>query len=207
MNLLTISVCVVLWGYGLRLLTRSGLRSFRFLLGCAGLFFFLTWTFSTYLALACAKCTYTLAGAFGALSRTFSFHITYEMLYIPVQSGAVTFPMSLEYSGAAELASYLVLLAFFPVYRRMERLVLALAGGAYIMAASVLRLILMAEVVHFWGTGAYVPARFFIGPVLSCVCNISLYYLVFTKGQVARIAVGDFSYRLDRTEGERNAVL
>lgn len=200
MKLLAVGAFLLLWRCALRLLNRTGLFTWHFLTGFGGLYFLLQWAVGTRLTRAWENGVYALAGAFGRLSHTFVFESSYAILYIPVQGGAVTLPVSSEYAGVAEVIVYLSLLAFYSVYTRRERWLLGVAGCAYIAAAGALRLILMAETVHRFGAGAYYAAQFCVGPVFFCIYSVTLYYWVFTRGQVMRITVGYFPYRADKGE-------
>ncbi len=197
MKLLTGGAALLLWWYLLRLLKRANLNAWRYFAGVAGVLLFLLLFLRPLLSQLCTACVCTLARLVGQMSHTFTVHPQYGVLYIPTAKGAVTLLVNFECSGVAELGGYLSLLSFYPVYSCWERWGAGLAGGVYILVANGMRLVLIAELVHFLGPGVYYVAHVFIGRIFFYGCSTALYYVVFTRGQVARMKVGTFPYRLE----------
>lgn len=196
MNFLVIGIALLLWGYVLGLLARAGLLAWRFLLGCGGIFLFFMLCLRPLATGICVQWVCALAGVIGEWTHTFSSYVQYGVLYIPAKGGALTLLVNFECSGAIEISGYLSLLAFYTVYDYLERGILGVAGAAYLLAADVLRLTLIAEIVRFFGIGAYYAAHIFVGRLLFYMCSILLYYYVFTQRQVTRVKIGNFSYHL-----------
>lgn len=195
MKLLIVAALLAGWGYLLRLLARAELTAWRFLTGCGGLFLLLMLFLRPLLSEVCVRCVCLWAGIIGGLTHTFSAYVPYGILCVQAGTGAFTLMVDLECSGMIEVAGYLSLLAFYRTYDLWERWLLGILGAVYLLGADVIRLTVIAWMVHFLGAGAYYAAHLFVGRILFYLFSTVLYYRVFTMGQVARIKLGSFSYR------------
>lgn len=192
MRLVAVGLLLPLWLYLLLRLARAGLTAWRFLLGCAGIFCFLALFVCPPLTDAYISAVCALARLVGG--RVFSFYDQYGILLVPVESGSLILPVDSVCYGLIGIAGYLSLLSFYGVYSLLERCVLAVVGGVCVWAADCVQLLLSVELTRLLGAGVYELGRGIIGRVVFVLLNAALYYYVFTKGQVARMKIGGFSY-------------
>lgn len=68
-------------------------------------------------------------------------------------------------------------------------------GLPCIYLSNVIRLIVTATIVHYFGIGSLVWAHVIIGRVIFYGLTIMLYYMVFTRVQVNNMRVGKFSFK------------
>ena len=106
----------------------------------------------------------------------------------------MTLLIDFECSGIIEIMAFLSLLIFFNVYNWSEKLMIGIGGFCYIMLCNVLRIVMICFAVHFWGMGAYYVFHTFIGRIFFYVLSVYLYFYVFTKPQIVKMKVGNFSY-------------
>jgi len=94
------------------------------------------------------------------------------------------FMIDYECSGLIESAAFLGLIAFYPIYSRQHRVILAILGLIWLFVANIVRLSLVAIMIHFFGDRVFYLAHAILGRLLFYSLAIILYYLVFTKGQL-----------------------
>lgn len=109
----------------------------------------------------------------------------------------MTLKIDFECSGIVEIMAFVSLLAFFDVYRRSERLIVGAIGVLAIVFANVVRIILIAEIIHIGGTQWYYIAHSLVGRIVFYAFTVVLYFYVFTKPQIVRMKVGRFAYERD----------
>jgi len=187
----------ILWILLLRAVNKAELPFWRFLIGSVGMFLLLFFLAQPILTVPLSRCVAAIAGVVGDLTNTFSPYFRYGVLFIETEGGAMTLQVDFECSGIVEITAYLSLLAFFRVYTRNERVVLAIAGTGAIVLANVLRIIVICEMIHFGGTGVYYVAHSLVGRLLFYTLSVLLYFYVFTKPQIVRMKVGNFKYGND----------
>lgn len=190
-------LCLVfglVWLWLLRVMTKAELHFWRFLTGSAGLFLLLFFLIQPVLTVPLSRCVAAIAGVFGNLTGTFSPYFRYGVLFIETMEGAMTLQIDFECSGIVEIMAYLSLLAFFRVYTRNERVILAILGTIGIILANVIRIIVICEMIHFGGTGLYYIAHSLVGRLVFYTLSVLLYFYVFTKPQIIRMKVGSFKY-------------
>lgn len=66
-----------------------------------------------------------------------------------------------------------------------------------IVLANVVRIILIAEIIHIGGTQWYYIAHSLVGRIVFYAFTVVLYFYVFTKPQIVRMKVGRFAYERD----------
>lgn len=187
-------VFLIGWLLLLRVLIKAELYFWRFLVGSAGLFLLLFFTIQPVMTVPLSRCVAAVAGVVGNLTNTFSPYFRYGVLFIETAGGAMTLQIDFECSGIVEIIAYLSLLAFFRVYTRNERVVLAIVGTGGIILANVLRIIVICEMIHFGGTEIYYVAHSLVGRLVFYILSVLLYFYVFTKPQIVRMKVGSFKY-------------
>lgn len=197
MTLIVPALLIVPWLYILNALERSGLKSWRFLVGSVGLFILLMFLVRPWATQPLAQTVAAIAGLFGKLTGTFEAYFKYGVIFVDSAAGAMTLKIDFECSGIIEIMAFVSLLTFFGVYSRAERLIVGAVGSVAIVLANVLRIIVIAEIIHFGGTNCYYAAHSLVGRLLFYTLTVVLYFYVFTKPQIVRMKVGRFSYERD----------
>lgn len=185
---------IVLWLYLLHAMKRAQLGAWRFFVGCIGLFLFLMVFIRPYVTEPLARCVCALSGVVGSFTDTFAAYFKYGIIYVPSGAESITLMVDFECSGVIEIMVYISLLIFFDVYSRVEKIIVGIGGVACLMLCNALRIVIIAEMVHFFGVDAYYAAHAFVGRIFFYLCSIILYFYVFTKPQVVRMKVGSFAY-------------
>lgn len=188
---------VAAWLYILHALRRAGLKFWRFLVGSIGLFIILMLAVRPWAMQPLAQAVAAIAGLPGRLTGTFEAYFKYAVIFVDSAAGAITLKIDFECSGIVEIMAFVSLLAFFEVYSRSERLIVGMFGSIAIMLANALRIIVIAEMIHFGGPNLYYVAHSLVGRLVFYVFTVALYFYVFTKPQVVRMKVGRFTYERD----------
>ena len=194
MNWIFVAVVVIAWIYILNVLDRAKLEFWRYMAGSMGLFIIMMITLRELLTLPLARCVAAMAGIVGNLTDTFVAYFKYGIIFIETNAGSMTLQIDMECSGVIEIMAFLSLLIFFRVYNRYERIIVGVLGTAYVMVCNALRIALICEAVHFFGTDAYFIAHTFVGRIFFYVLTVILYFYVFTKSHIIKMKVGNFSY-------------
>ena len=71
-------------------------------------------------------------------------------------------------------------------------------GTFYIILANALRIIAICVIIYVFGMPSYYVAHTFVGRILFYGLSVLLYFFVFTKTQIIRQKVGDFTYGTDK---------
>ncbi len=185
------------WLYLLHVLKRAELKFWRFLAGSVGLFIILMLFVRPWATQPLAQTVAAIAGLPGRLTGTFEAYFKYGVLFVDSAAGAMTLRIDFECSGIVEIMAFVSLLAFFEVYNRSERLLVGIFGSAAIILVNVIRIILIAEIIHFGGAGYYYVAHSLIGRLVFYALTVALYFYIFTKPQIVRMRVGTFTYERD----------
>ena len=188
---------IAVWLYILHALNRAELNFWRFLVGSIGLFIILMFYVRPWATQPLAQTVAAIAGLPGQLTDTFEAYFKYGVLFVDSAAGSMTLKIDFECSGIVEIMAFISLLAFFHVYTRPERVMVGVLGSLGIVLANALRIILIAEVIHFGGPGMYYVAHSLFGRLLFYALTVALYFYVFTKPQVVRMHVGRFTYDHD----------
>ncbi len=185
---------IIVWIYVLRLLTRAQLHFWKFMVGSLGLFIFLMVLVRPIMTQPLARVVAAFAGVVGNLTNTFTAYFKYGILFIESATGTMTLQIDFECSGIIEIIAFLSLLAFFRVYERNERLLVGIAGVVFIILANALRIIIICEMIHFFGVEMYSLAHTVVGRLVFYALSVCLYFYVFTKPHIVRMKVGTFTY-------------
>ena len=187
-------ILILVWLHILHIQKCSSLHFWYFLTGSLGLFVFLMVLVRPILVQPLSRCVAAIAGIFGSLTGTFTAFFKYGILFIDSASGAITLQIDFECSGIIEIIAFLSLLLFFEVYTTQEKIVISILGTLGIIAANVLRIIVICELMYFFGMDAYYISHALVGRFVFYALSVLLYFYVFTKPQIVRIQVGKFSY-------------
>lgn len=182
------------WLYALHALKRADLRFWRFLVGAIGLFVLLMLYVRPWATQPLAQAVAAIAGLPGSLTGTFESYFKYGVVFVDSAAGSMTLKIDFECSGIVEIMAFVSLLAFFAVYTKPERVMVGVLGTLAIIMANVVRIILIAEIIHFMGPESYYAAHSLFGRILFYGLTVALYFYVFTKPQIVRMLVGRFAY-------------
>ncbi len=185
---------IVIWLYILSVLKRARLHAWEFVWGSLGLFVIMMLTIQPVLTMPLARCVAAMAGIVGDITGTFTAYFKYGIIFIHTGVTSTTLLIDFECSGIIEIMAFISLLAFFNVYNISEKIMIGIGGFCYIMLCNTLRIIIICVAVHFGGMDVYYIVHTFIGRIFFYVLSVALYFYVFTKPQIIKMKVGNFSY-------------
>lgn len=176
----------IVWLYALSVLRRVQLPAYFFIVGSVGLFFILITLSDPYWVWFFTHAVITAISGLGAVTGMCQVMAQYGIVHIISTNATTLMTIDYECSGIIETMAFLALIAFFPTYRRRERVFYAVFGIVWIYLDNVLRISLVVILVHFFGPGSFFLAHTIIGRLVFYVLVIILYYNVFTYSQMAR---------------------
>lgn len=194
MQLVVLALVVAAWLFVLRTLERAKLSFWHYIVGAVGLFVIMMVFLRPVVTEPLARVVTSLAGLVGRATGTFEAYFRYSVIYVPTPNSSITLQIDLECSGVIESMAFVSLLAFYRVYSPYERVGVGAAGLAILIAANALRIVVICEIVHFFGVGAYSVAHTYIGRLLFYAITVALYFYVFTKPQIESMRVGEVNY-------------
>lgn len=187
-------VALLLWIYLLSALKRGKLDFWYFMAGSVGMFIFYMILLEPVLLVPLQQAVAAVAGILGEATGMFETYFKQGIVFVPCDTGAISMYIDYECSGIIEIGAYLSLLFFFSVYSIQEKVVYSILGSLSIFAANVLRIFVIASLIHVYGSDIYFVAHTIIGRLLFYGFTIALYFYVFTKGQIKRQRIGKFHY-------------
>lgn len=159
------------------------------------MFVFAFTIFEPILTAPLAKLVCYLTGAMGRLLGMFSAYASYGILFIEEsEGGPVSLYVDFECAGLVEILVFLSLLTFFQAYKWREKIIVGILGIAAILAANILRLMIICIMIHFMGNEVYYLAHTIVGRMVFYLFTIMLYFYVFTRRQIKHQRVGEFDY-------------
>lgn len=193
-KIILLVLLVAVWIYVLTVLDRTKLTFWFFLTGSVGTFLLSMLLLEPYLVPVLQKSVSAAAGLLGDLTHLYDSYFSTGVLFVRHGAGSLSLYVDFECSGVIEILAYLSLLWFFPVYRVEEKVVHSFGGVLAIYTANVVRIFLIAGMVHIWGMDMYWLAHSVVGRLFFYACTIVIYFYVFTRTQVVRQKVGAFRY-------------
>ncbi len=189
---------LAVWLFFLRVLNKSKLNFWHFLVGSAGAFILMLLFLQPVLTQPLARIVALLAGLPGKIGDIYSAHYKYGVIFIESAAGAISLKIDFECSGIIEILAYLSLLIFYRVYTVYERVYVGVLGVVAIVLANALRITVISLMIYFGGVDMYHIAHTFIGRFVFYGLSVILYFYVFTKPQIIKQKVGSFQYDGDK---------
>jgi exosortase family protein XrtG len=184
----------IIWAYSIWVLSRTGLHFFKFCLGSVGLFFFLMIWVQPIVTAPLSMAVSAVAGVLGNLTNMFDSYYKYSILFIPKNTASVSLTIDYECSGVIEIMAYSCMLWFFPLYNTIEKLIVNCIGIAVIFGANILRIFIICTLIYFYGNDIFYFAHTIFGRIIFYAISIILYFYTFTRSQIIRQKVGNFTY-------------
>lgn len=186
-------ILLILWLYALHVLKKTKLDFFRFLVGAAGMFFFLLFYAFNTLLVPFSYLVTSISGFIGRLTGCFDVYSSYGILAIQGKD-IVNVYIDFECSGILEIITYISMIMFFPAYQLYEKIIHQVLGTLYILGANVLRLSFIGIVTYYTGMEYYYLTHAIIARLLFLVLIMALYFYTFTRTQILKQKVGKFDY-------------
>ncbi len=186
-------ILIVLWIYALTVLKRGKLGFYYFILGSVG-------TFLVLLGLVPYVKDYFIRGFVWGLSFVgnatgmYESYAQYGMFFINHNSTVMSLYVDLECSGIIEMMVFISLLAFFPVYKPLEKIKTGIVGLVCICIFNFIRIFTIIAMIFVFGSPVYSLAHAIVGRIVFYVLTLMLYFNVFTKRQIIKQKVGKFDY-------------
>lgn len=167
---------------------------FLFIVGSAGLFGFLMFLGLGAIETLLEQAVTAVLSLVGSITGIFAANADYSMITVYHRNNALTFFVDYECSGYIEMLVYACLLAFFPLYSSMEKLIYSLGGLLYIFLANVGRVFLICGITKIFGSTLFFFSHTIFARLLFFALMVILYYFVFTRPHIKRQKVGNMSY-------------
>ncbi len=198
-----IAVCF-LWIALLIILKRAKLKGWYTIIGVIGLFVISIVVLMPVLMEPLSQFVAAIAGLVGRITGTFESYFKYGIIFIETVKGEyITLRIDFECSGIIEILLYISWIFFFSVFTNYQKIVMSVVGFLYIIFINSVRIIIICEVIHFGGNGAYSIAHNIIGKVFFYVFIVLFYFYVFTRQQVLSMRLGGFGYSSDKTNADK----
>lgn len=183
-----------LWLFLLRVLDKSKLNFWRYLIGSAGAFILMLVFLQLLVLEPLSRIVALLASLPGKLAGIYSSHYKYGVIFVDTAIGAVSLKIDFECSGIIEIMAYVSLLLFYRVYTVYERICVGVIGVVALVLANALRITVICLMIYFGGVDVYFIAHSIVGRIVFYALSILLYFYVFTKPQIIKQRVGSFRY-------------
>lgn len=183
-----------LWLFLLRVLDKSKLNFWRYLIGSAGAFILMLVFLQPLVLEPLSRIVALLASLPGKLAGIYSSHYKYGVIFVDTAIGAVSLKIDFECSGIIEIMAYVSLLLFYRVYTVYERICVGVIGVVALVLANALRITVICVMIYFGGVDVYFIAHSIVGRIVFYALSILLYFYVFTKPQIIKQRVGSFRY-------------
>lgn len=191
-------IVFLLWLILIRILRKSGLKFWKFLVGALGLFLILFIFVQPLITSYLSQIVALIASFPGKALGFFEAYYRYGTIFVDSADGAMTLQIDLECSGIIEIMAFASLLSFFDVYSIYERVVVGVMGTIAIVISNALRICIICMMIHWKGSGIYYIAHTIVGRMVFYALSIILYFYVFTKPQIIKQKVGKFKYESDK---------
>ena len=168
-------ILFVLWVYALTVLKRGKLGFYYFLVGSVGTFFVLL-NFMPYVKDYFIYGFVWVLGGIGDITGMYESYAQYGMFFINHNDKVMS------------------LLAFFPAYKPLRKIITGIVGVLYICVFNFIRIYTIIWMIFCFGTPVYSLAHAIVGRIVFYVLTLCLYFYVFTRHQVIGQKVGKFSY-------------
>lgn len=183
-----------LWLFLLRVLDKSKLNFWRYLIGSAGAFILMLVFLQPLVLEPLSRIVALLASLPGKFAGIYSSHYKYGVIFVDTAIGAVSLKIDFECSGIIEIMAYASLLLFYRVYTVYERICVGVIGVVALVLANALRITVICLMIYFGGVDVYFIAHSIVGRIVFYALSILLYFYVFTKPQIIKQRVGSFRY-------------
>ena len=186
-------ILLIVWLYAVYILRKAKLDFFKFLVGSAGMFFFLLFYASNTLMVPFSYFVTSVSGYIGKLFGFFEVYSQYGILAIEGKD-VVNIYIDFECSGILEIITYISMVMFFPAYQMYEKIIVQICGILFILFANVFRLTFIGITTYFFGMEYYYLFHSVIARLLFLVVIMALYFYTFTRKQILKQKVGKFNY-------------
>lgn len=179
------------WLVILRVFKKNELHFFYFLAGSVGLF-----SIMLYLGNGTAqdRLIDVLSGILAQAAPYVPFievFPQYGMINVRHGPECISFFVDYECSGFVEMLVFITLTWFYPIYSSLSRALLSIAGVAYIIAANIVRILMICFCIALYGVDSLFLAHAVLGRLVFFILVLLLYYNVFTKPHIRYQKVGE----------------
>ena len=107
------------------------------------------------------------------------------VLVVTQRIGWTILQIGVESSGLLEMVVFASLVAFYPGWSASQRFVRGAAGLLLTWGANILRMVIIAGMLHFFGKEALVLAHTFIGKLVFFVLTLAIYWATLTAPSIS----------------------
>ena len=193
-----------LWVGSLLFFRRYRIWLFYYLVGVVGAAYLLVWLshmldLETQIAYTTGYSVHWLSNFLGVPTRIFERAPDVLLVLVVVQKingtlGWTMLKIGVESSGLLELCVLFSLILFYPGWSWKRRLTSIGLGAVISWSANVVRLLLIVNLLHFFGKDALVLAHTYVGKIFFFAATVLLYWFLIT-----RPVLGDLEKRYQTT--------
>ena len=180
--------------YLLSVFKRGKLEFARFAVGTVGLFLTLFFWLNNIVTPILARFVACGSGIVGELTGMYQAYPENSLLFISHKGETISLYIDYECAGFVEMAIYISLLVFFPLYKWYDKIMYGVLGVCLLYLSNILRLVIICISVYFLGNGAFYMSHAILGRILFYMLSMCVYFYVFTRPQIGRQKIGRFSY-------------
>lgn len=192
--MLSFIIFVLIWVYGIHILSKAKTNAFLFLWGSVGFFLMSMIYFREPVTVIINYFITAISGVFGNLSGMYEVVYMHSVIYIRSIVNGVFLQIDSECSGAIEIFCYLAILWFYNIYNKRQKIIYSIYGIIYIILANVYRIFLICTLVYIFGYDVYHFAHTYLGRFMFYSLSVLLYFYIFTRPQIESMKVGNFKY-------------
>lgn len=109
------------------------------------------------------------------------------LVLIKVDNSWTTTDIDIESSGLLEIAIYIGLIIFYPVFNKLEKLIFSTVGTILINLINIVRLIVVIFAIHWGGRNLYFISHTFFGRIVFFALIVALYWYFLTRPSLQKV--------------------
>lgn len=202
-ELLLCIVLFIVWIYLLCVFKKRKLAAFHYIVGATGLFAFIFILFKKPLTIGTAKLVLFIMDQIGTATGYFTVFSDYNLIFIDNNTATISMYIDYECCGVIEMLVLVCLVAFYPMFGYLRRIIYSLIGVVYVTIANILRLFVVSVIIYYYGNDAYYISHAVVGRIVFYILTILLYFYLLSYNQIKNQKVGRFGYGVKENEEEK----
>lgn len=179
----------IVWGYLLTVFHRAGLAGWYFWLGSFGLFALLMTLTQDSLGKWLLWLLSETMQLLMAVIPGYSVWLIHGVVKVELWRTHQVLIIGADGVGIFETLAFESMVVFYPVYSRLERILVGVGGAVWLFITSNLRIFIVIGLVTIFGPHVLFFADSVLGRLFYYGVALMLYYDVFTRAQISRQAV------------------
>lgn len=177
---------ILIWIYTYIRLKSNKLYSFAFIVGSLGLFTISIFFFRDILEALIINIQLKLFDILKNIFYTLEIFVQDRTIIVKTTSVVKAITLNYECSGLIEILVYSSIVLFYPIHSKSNKFRKFIVGNLVILAANMLRLLIIVLSVGFVGVETFELVHLLIGRIVFYFIIIILYYIVLTKYHISQ---------------------